>query len=318
MLYICLSGIALLNVIVAMIVESTLKTTMNENEKDRKKEMEEDQRLACERLMKVFWAADESGDGSITRPEWTAALRKEDVLTCLAHFDLNRDQGEAIFDAIDLDGSGELGIVEFVQGIMSGNRTSRAYDVISVQCDVLRLKQLIESSFDELKARISSTEVPKPTSESVKFGGLNARITPTEGETAIQRLGENPNSNSVESRLTGVENNLSMLTESMTKRFDRLERCMEQLLNKDTRANEPCSMIGSEDGKSTTVPSAPSPCPPSILASPPPPSILAPPACEAPSAMNVNHDEFAANGKQQQMNGYQMKVSPMENGASLS
>merc|ERR1719247_3599172 len=107
---------------------------MMENEKDKREEMEEERKKASEMLMRIMMASDASGDGSISRDEWKEALREEEVLSCLAQFELNRDQGEAIFDSIDLGGVGELGIVEFVQGILSCNRPSRAYDIVSVQC----------------------------------------------------------------------------------------------------------------------------------------------------------------------------------------
>ena len=42
-----------------MIVESTMKTTMLENEKDKRIAMEQEQKRACEMLMGIFLETDE-------------------------------------------------------------------------------------------------------------------------------------------------------------------------------------------------------------------------------------------------------------------
>merc|ERR1719262_733734 len=65
--YLCISLIAILNVIVAVIVENTMKKTLAENEGDKRREMELQNELLKQDLISLFKSADTSGDGTVSR-----------------------------------------------------------------------------------------------------------------------------------------------------------------------------------------------------------------------------------------------------------
>ena len=120
--------------------------------------------------------------GAKATPRWLLAIDTTAVKNCLAHLDLSRDQAAAIFDAIDIDGSGTLGMNEFVPGIMAGRRAARCYDVTAVQCDIWRSQNEHGARFDSLEDRLRSLE--KKTEELARAGSRQERLS----EQILERL----------------------------------------------------------------------------------------------------------------------------------
>lgn len=144
-IYTCVAVIAILNVIVAVIVENTMKKTIAENREDKRREMEEQREALRKDLIKLFQMADSTGDGSLSRDEWISVIDDQEIMKSITQLQLTRDQCLHIFDACDTDGSKTLDSMEFLEGVMKGVHAVRVYDVMGIAGGVKNIEERMKS-----------------------------------------------------------------------------------------------------------------------------------------------------------------------------
>eukprot|EP00746_Dinoflagellata_sp_MGD_P076289 gnl/MRDRNA2_/MRDRNA2_30718_c0_seq1.p1 gnl/MRDRNA2_/MRDRNA2_30718_c0~~gnl/MRDRNA2_/MRDRNA2_30718_c0_seq1.p1 ORF type:complete len:425 (+),score=78.37 gnl/MRDRNA2_/MRDRNA2_30718_c0_seq1:685-1959(+) len=154
LLFVCVTQMAFLNVIVAVIVESVLKQALK-SDNDLLKEAEEKLKTVMHNIYDVFVTLDKDNDGRLTKQEFVSGLNVQDVKVQLQRADISLQDAEDMFDILDYDGSGTLSLEEFVEGCLKGRGPARAKDLLAVHCDVSRCQdrlQKIEGSLSKVVA----------------------------------------------------------------------------------------------------------------------------------------------------------------------
>merc|ERR1719487_1057589 len=170
--YVMVVVISILNVIVALIVDSTLKQTLMENEHEKMRLLDEERQEASQKLVQLFKAMDCSRDGHISKEEWKKALLEDEkTQEILASLGLPPQQTLSVYDVLDTDESGSLNLKEFVPGILNGRGQVRIFDIWGMQSDLWRafsrMQKLLEALLTGEGGGTSSTPLATPTPSSV-------------------------------------------------------------------------------------------------------------------------------------------------------
>jgi len=143
-LYLSITTFAIMNVVVAVIVENTLDQAVNQKD-DLMKRQEHEKHQACAKIYEVFLAADADGSGDVTKEEFLSALERADVVTCLQDVGIDVRQAENLFNILDYDESGSLDAQEFIEGVLKARGEAKSKDVLAVQCDVWRCEKKMKT-----------------------------------------------------------------------------------------------------------------------------------------------------------------------------
>lgn len=149
-LFLCTTTFAIMNVVVAVIVENTLDQAMNQKE-DILKKAEHEKVTSCAKIFEVFRTADVDGNGELTRTEFLQALHRPDVVKYLHEVGIDARQAENLFEILDYDESGSLDAHEFIEGVMKARGEARAKDVLAVQCDLWRSEQKMRKDLQAIR-----------------------------------------------------------------------------------------------------------------------------------------------------------------------
>jgi len=142
-------NICVMNVIVAIMVENVLKSTISETEEEKGKLALESQQKICIEILKIFHTTAGS-DRSITRDEWFEAMGETETKTIFAGLGVSTSQLETMFDIVDVDGSGEIDLPEFIEALKYGLRDVKSMDVNGIQVDLWRLNTSIQAMSEVL------------------------------------------------------------------------------------------------------------------------------------------------------------------------
>lgn len=151
-IYFYVTTCAILNVVVAVIVENTLDQAGDQREKFNNKQKRV-QKEACSKIYEVFYNLDDNGDGQLSKDEFLFALKQHEVTRYLHQIGLDMRQAENLFSILDFDESGSLDAQEFVGGVMKAIGPGRAKDVLALQCDLWRSEEKVWSSLQHAMHR---------------------------------------------------------------------------------------------------------------------------------------------------------------------
>merc|ERR1712224_160635 len=103
------------------------------------------------KVREMFLQMDIDGDGQITLEEIAQADQslKEDLLACL-----KADDMVDLFEILDVDGSGELDIHEFVEGITKMTTSDTSVETIMVLKQLKILRREVRESRDEMEKQV--------------------------------------------------------------------------------------------------------------------------------------------------------------------
>merc|ERR1712194_723109 len=141
LVFILLGPIALMNIVTAIMVESSLRTA-NEDQEAKKAWENMRRKNMMPKLLHMFMTLDTSGDGEVDLEEVLNA--PSDIKEAIQHI-VGLDQLEEVFNLLDYDGSGSVDIGEFVEGIMrsQGEKPSELYVLLKQGKAILnRLSEL--------------------------------------------------------------------------------------------------------------------------------------------------------------------------------
>jgi len=138
-IFILLGPIALMNIVTAIMVESSLRTA-SEDQEAKKAWKSVRRKILMPKLRSIFFALDTSGDGEVDREELLNA--PPDIKEAIQHI-VGLDELEEVFSLMDYDGSGVIDIGEFVDGIMrsQADKPSELFVLVKQSKAILEMLQ---------------------------------------------------------------------------------------------------------------------------------------------------------------------------------
>eukprot|EP00930_Biecheleria_cincta_P036983 TRINITY_DN25358_c0_g2_i1.p1 TRINITY_DN25358_c0_g2~~TRINITY_DN25358_c0_g2_i1.p1 ORF type:complete len:654 (-),score=109.55 TRINITY_DN25358_c0_g2_i1:82-1986(-) len=138
-----IAGMALMNAIVAVVIECTLATSRQTQEQDKRKEEQVDNHIMAS-LHQIFHDADEDGNGEMSKDELLSMLRKprvRDRLYMLQIPFMDLDMLFDLFDTAEMDGVGTRGSIscdKFFRGVSKLRGPARSADLHQMSIDLSR------------------------------------------------------------------------------------------------------------------------------------------------------------------------------------
>jgi len=127
LVYRCVIGFALLNVVNAVFVQQTLKTaTCDEELQYRQKQIEVDK--YTRKVRQFFKTIDESGDGAITFDEFSQLVESPKLKFWVSQLELEYHDLLGLFEMMD-DGDGEITLDEFIEGAARLKGGAKSIDI---------------------------------------------------------------------------------------------------------------------------------------------------------------------------------------------
>merc|ERR1719265_2905369 len=149
-LFMSITTFAIMNVIIAVIVENTLdQATLQRQDLSRK--IDRERTTALQRIYEVFRMSDKNGDQLVSREEFMAALKEPEVMRNFYSVEIDLRGAEGLFDILDYDDSGSLDVTEFIEGCMRARGGAKAKDVLALQCDLWRTQQGVRVELQALR-----------------------------------------------------------------------------------------------------------------------------------------------------------------------
>lgn len=138
-LYIVIVVFAVIRVITAIFLKDTLDAATSDNDMMVSERLKK-QQMYIERLKDLFCAADQSGDGFISRDELDEILNIQEVRAYLQTLDLEVHEGEVLFDLLD-DGDGLISWDEFIQGLLRFKGQARSVDLMMLKAECMKVRE---------------------------------------------------------------------------------------------------------------------------------------------------------------------------------
>eukprot|EP00927_Polykrikos_kofoidii_P018570 TRINITY_DN18612_c0_g1_i4.p1 TRINITY_DN18612_c0_g1~~TRINITY_DN18612_c0_g1_i4.p1 ORF type:complete len:588 (-),score=81.57 TRINITY_DN18612_c0_g1_i4:101-1654(-) len=154
-LYRCLLGFAVLNVINAVFVQQTIKVATADQEIMLTQKIRAKEEYA-RKLRVLFMQLDMSGDGNVTWDEFCDALSDASVKAWMNALELEPGDMRGLFMLLD-DGDGQIDIEEFILGASRLKGPAKGIDM----AHVMALLKKLDGKVDSLRAKDSSSERPQ-------------------------------------------------------------------------------------------------------------------------------------------------------------
>eukprot|EP00435_Cladocopium_sp_Y103_P025853 s802_g6.t1 len=152
-LYIFCTSFAVMNVVVAVIVQNTC-IHAKERQEDMRSERDKKDANAMLKVLEVFQTADVHQSGQISKKDFLKAMDMPSVMQLMHEVQIDVRQAEALFDVLDYNNSGTLDSEEFLEGIMLARGEARSREVIAAQCDLWKDEHDTIKTLEELEDEI--------------------------------------------------------------------------------------------------------------------------------------------------------------------
>jgi len=139
--YRCVAGFAVLNVVSAVFIQQTMDLARNHEEikvMQKSKAQEQTRHM----LSRLFKGLDTSGDGRLSREELGQLLTNKQLVNLLSVLDMEPQHVGVLFDMFDT-GSGDISSEEFVLGASRVKGPATSIDMARVLCAVFRIEQCL-------------------------------------------------------------------------------------------------------------------------------------------------------------------------------
>eukprot|EP00931_Biecheleriopsis_adriatica_P036472 TRINITY_DN21007_c0_g1_i2.p1 TRINITY_DN21007_c0_g1~~TRINITY_DN21007_c0_g1_i2.p1 ORF type:complete len:580 (+),score=95.93 TRINITY_DN21007_c0_g1_i2:51-1790(+) len=155
-LYRCLVGFAVLNVVNAVFVQSTMKVAQQDQElliaqKHRAAE------TTKRNLNNLFMEIDTSGDGELSYSELMAVLEDANMKLWMSALEIETHDLTTLFKLLD-DGDGNISTEEFLDGIGRLKGPAKAIDLASLLSQVVRMHEKIDEIHAKSTGRARNSE----------------------------------------------------------------------------------------------------------------------------------------------------------------
>lgn len=134
LLYRCVVGFALLNVVNAVFVQQTMKTASSDEELAFKQK-ERDIALYTRKVRKLFQSMDDSGDGALNLQEFAKLANSPKLKFWMSQLELEYHDLLSLFEFLD-NGDGQITLSEFIEGAARLRGSAKAIDVWRLETKV--------------------------------------------------------------------------------------------------------------------------------------------------------------------------------------
>jgi len=184
LVFILLGPIALMNIVTAIMVESSLRTA-NEDQEAKKAWDKVRRKNMMPKLRSMFLTLDTSGDGEVDLEEILNA--PPEIKEAMQHI-VGLDELEEVFSLLDYDGSGGVDIEEFVDGIMR-SQSEKPPELFVLMKQQKAILERLNSLGPQLHARVSAEDgAPRPPLDRPPRGSQRSTTAPavvsTPGQSA--------------------------------------------------------------------------------------------------------------------------------------
>jgi len=149
--FMCITTIGLLNIIVGVVVESTLTSAANNAEKEGKETLKMHARV-MDSLKMVFEEADTDGGGTLDREELRRSLKKPHVRDRLRVLDIPIKDLDQLFDVLDEEKIGEIKTDHFFRGCSRLRGPALSCDLHRMSVDFARYIGWTDSLVEQTQA----------------------------------------------------------------------------------------------------------------------------------------------------------------------
>jgi len=156
LLYRCVLGFAVLNVVNAVFVQQTMKTASSDEDiafKQREKDITQYNR----KVKKLFATMDSSGDGAINFEEFSKLVKSPKLRFWMSQLELEYHDLLSLFEFLD-NGDGQITLTEFIDGAARLRGSAKALDVWRMETKVEVLFEEVLNYLDELRAHDASAQ----------------------------------------------------------------------------------------------------------------------------------------------------------------
>lgn len=157
--FILICSFAVLNTVMAVIVEHTMCEADDQQDDILKKEREEHEAVSKD-LIRVFHKADTDKSGMLSLEEFVTAMKDPKVRKILDLMDLGTDiaylEAEELavfFHTIDVDSNNELSPEEFVEGMMRMRGKARARGIFELHCDMQKKYKVMVDTVSQVSSK---------------------------------------------------------------------------------------------------------------------------------------------------------------------
>ncbi|CAE7640122.1 unnamed protein product [Symbiodinium sp. CCMP2592] len=147
LVYRCIFGFAVLNVVSAVFIQQTMKTASSDEELAFRQK-EKDIMLYNRKVKKLFQSIDSSGDGNINLEEFEKLVQSPKLRFWMAQLELEYHDLMSLFEFLD-NGDGNITLAEFIEGAGRLRGTAKALDI-------WRMETKIEVLFEEVLKMLSA------------------------------------------------------------------------------------------------------------------------------------------------------------------
>lgn len=153
LLYRCVLGFAVLNVVNAVFVQQTMKTASSDEELAFKQK-ERDVAMYTRKVKKLFDTMDDEGDGALSLEEFTKLAQSPKLKFWMSQLELEYHDLLSLFEFLD-NGDGQITPTEFIEGAARLRGSAKAVDI-------WRLETKMEVLFGEVLKQLAGDEEDQP------------------------------------------------------------------------------------------------------------------------------------------------------------
>lgn len=150
--YILFSTLAMLNVVTGVFIDSVMQHGRQEKE-------------VCTRrhVQALFKSLDVNHEGEITWQEFENHLHTKEMKEFFKIVDVDLEHAKSLFELLDLEDTGALGVREFMEGCLKIWAPARGLDLRMIMRDIIKLHQTVISTQNSLRQSIDSTKAAPET-----------------------------------------------------------------------------------------------------------------------------------------------------------
>eukprot|EP00413_Alexandrium_margalefii_P039299 CAMPEP_0204603214 /NCGR_PEP_ID=MMETSP0661-20131031/57126_1 /ASSEMBLY_ACC=CAM_ASM_000606 /TAXON_ID=109239 /ORGANISM="Alexandrium margalefi, Strain AMGDE01CS-322" /LENGTH=751 /DNA_ID=CAMNT_0051614259 /DNA_START=22 /DNA_END=2277 /DNA_ORIENTATION=+ len=149
LIYVFFAVFSVLNIVTGVFVDGAIQRSAQERDLRLEKEKEQ-KKLYVTMLMDLLEEIDSGGTGVITRTELEEAFKSDLVRYSFSVLDIDIADSNYLFDMLDLDGSGEVDMEEFVSGCLRLKGNAKSIDIHTLMFEVKHLMKKVDHAVSGL------------------------------------------------------------------------------------------------------------------------------------------------------------------------